>query len=345
MKKQNGNSRLFICPGRYIPYWYIMVTFMVIIFPLLIILVFTGCSPQQTIPTSTQSPNTPQVSNSISSSPSSIASQAASKPSMPVIIMASTTSTRDSGLMDVLLPLFSQRTGYIVKPIYVGSGQAMTMGERGEADVLLVHAPAAEINFMKNGHGVDRRLVMHNDFILVGPPSDPAGVRGLTSIIEALQKIADRKINFYSRGDNSGTDQIEKFLWGKIGIPVKDGSASNPPWYLEANLGMGDLLRVVSEKQGYTITDRASYLNNLKTLSLEIMVQGDRSLLNVYHVIVINPAKSSRINYEGAKAFADFMVGSEVQSIIAKFGVDKYGQSLFFPDAGKTDAELGLPIE
>ncbi|MCR4392859.1 MAG: substrate-binding domain-containing protein [Dehalococcoidales bacterium] len=259
--------------------------------------------------------------------------------------MASTTSTRDSGLMDVLLPVFSKKTGYEVKPIYVGSGQAMTMGERGEADVLLVHAPASEIKFMQNGYGIDRRLVMHNDFILVGPPSDPAGIKGISSVTEALQKISNAKVNFYSRGDNSGTDQLEKSLWAKIGIIVKDGSSSNPGWYLEANLGMGDLLRVVSEKQGYTITDRATYLNNLKTLSLEIMVQGDKSLLNVYHVIIINPAKSSRINYEGAKAFADFMVSSEVQSIIAKFGVDKYGQNLFFPDAGKTDAELGLPVD
>jgi len=259
--------------------------------------------------------------------------------------MASTTSTRDSGLMDVLLPVFRRRTGYTVKPIYVGSGQAMTMGERGEADVLLVHAPASEIKFMQNGHGMDRWLVMHNDFILVGPPADPAGIKGNTSITEALQKIANAGTNFYSRGDNSGTDQLEKSLWSRIGITVKDGSPGNPPWYLEANLGMGDLLRVVSDKRGYTITDRATYLGNLKTLSLEIMVEGDRSLLNVYHVITVNPARSARINYEGAKAFADFMVSPETQAIIASFGVEKYGQSLFFPDADKTDDELGLPVD
>ena len=265
------------------------------------------------------------------------------KPANPEILMSSTTSTRDSGLMDVLIPIFQQKTGYVLKPVYVGSGQAMTMGQQGQADVLLVHAPASEVKFMADGYGIDRKLVMHNDFIIVGPSSDPAGIKGMTSATDALKKIADAKITFYSRGDNSGTDQLEKSLWTKLGIAVKDGSTSNPSWYTEASLGMGDLLRVVSEKQAYTITDRATYLNNQKTLSLDVLVQGDPLLLNIYHVIRINPDKfpKVKINVDGAKAFSDFMVAPDTQQVIGKYGVDKFGQSLFFPDAGKTEAQLG----
>ena len=265
------------------------------------------------------------------------------KPANPEILMSSTTSTRDSGLMDVLIPVFQQKTGYVMKPVYVGSGQAMTMGQKGQADVLLVHAPASEVKFMQDGYGASRQLVMHNDFIIVGPASDPAGIKGVSSATDALKKIADAKITFYSRGDNSGTDQLEKQLWTKIGVTVKDGAASNPSWYTEASLGMGDLLRVASEKQSYTITDRATYLNNQKTLSLAVLVQGDPALLNIYHVIQVNPAKFTevKINTEGAKAFADFMVSPETQKLISQYGVDKFGQPLFFPDAGKTEAQLG----
>lgn len=185
-------------------------------------------------------------------------------PANPEIIMASTTSTRDSGLMDVLIPIFQQQTGYTVKPIYVGSGAAITMGQQGNVDVLLVHSPAAEQKFMDGGYGINRKLVMHNDFIIVGPPSDPAGIKGTTSAVDALQKISDVKINFYSRGDNSGTDALEKSLWEKIGISVQDNSTANPGWYIEGGTGTGmlDLLRIASEKGGYTITDRATYLAN-----------------------------------------------------------------------------------
>ncbi len=259
------------------------------------------------------------------------------------IIMASTTSTRDSGLMDVLIPIFEQQTGYKMKPVYVGSGAAMQMGQQGNADVLLVHSPAAEQKFMDGGYGINRRLVMHNDFIIVGPPADPAGIKGMTSAVDALKKIADAQINFYSRGDNSGTDALEKALWAKIGITVKDNSTTNPKWYIEGGTGTGmlDLLRIASEKGGYTITDRATYVANKSVLDLEIMVQGDPGLLNIYHVIQVNPAKFPNVNAEGAKDFADFMVGPATQELIAEYGIDKYGQPLFFPDAGKTEAELG----
>jgi tungstate transport system substrate-binding protein len=312
-----------------------------IIYPLLItlFLVLTlglfGCS-------GTSSP----VENTTTPAVATTASALTTPSALPAnrdIILASTTSTRDSGLMDVLIPIFQQKTGYIMKPVYVGTGQAMTMAEQGQADVLLVHAPASEVKFMQAGYGINRRLVMHNDFVIVGPASDPAGIKGITSATDALQKIASAKTDFYSRGDNSGTDQLEKSLWAKIGITVKDGSPDNPGWYKEANLGMGDLLRVVSEKQSYTITDRATYLNNRSTLSLDILVQGDAVLLNIYHVIQVNPDKfpGVKLNVDGAKAFSDFMVDPATQAVIGQYGVDKYGQPLFFPDAGKTEASLG----
>jgi tungstate transport system substrate-binding protein len=245
--------------------------------------------------------------------------------------------------MDVLIPIFEQQTGYTVKPIYVGSGAAMTMGQQGNADVLLVHSPAAEVTFMQGDYGIDRRLVMHNDFVIVGPPSDPADIRGMTSAVDALKKIADAKINFYSRGDNSGTDALEKSLWRKIGITVQDNSTTNPSWYIEGGTGTGmlDLLRIASEKVGYTIADRSTYLANHNILSLDILVQGDPILLNIYHVIQVNPEKFPNVNAEGAKAFSDFMVAPATQAIIAEYGMDKYGQPLFFADAGKDEAQLG----
>jgi tungstate transport system substrate-binding protein len=196
---------------------------------------------------------------------------------------------------------------------------------------------------MQNGYGVNRKLVMHNDYLIVGPKSDPAAIKGITVATDALKKIADAKINFYSRGDNSGTDALEKSLWGKIGINVADNSTSNPKWYIEGGTGTGmlDLLRIASEKVGYTITDRSTYLANQKVLSLDVLVQGDPILLNVYHVIQVNPEKFPKVNADVAKAFADFLVDPATQALIAKFGVDKYGQPLFFADAGKTEDQLG----
>jgi tungstate transport system substrate-binding protein len=265
------------------------------------------------------------------------------KPANPEIILSSTTSTRDSGLMDVLLPVFQQKTGYVVKPIYNGSGAAMTLGQQGNADVLLVHSPAAEVTFMQGGYGVNRRLVMHNDFIVMGPPADPAGIKGMTGAVDAFKKMAEAKVNFYSRGDNSGTDAMDKSIFSKAGITVKDGAATNPSWYIEGGAGTGmlDLLRVASEKGGYVLTDRATYLANQKVLSLSIMVEGDPALLNIYHVIQVNPDKFQNVNAAGAKAFSDFMVDPATQTLIGQYGVAQYGQPLFFPDAGKTEAQLG----
>jgi len=253
------------------------------------------------------------------------------------LILATTTSTQDSGLLDMLLPIFEKESGYFVKTIAVGSGQAMKLGEKGEADVLLVHSPEAEKKFMAGEFGGNRRLVMHNDFIIVGPSADPAGVRGIPSSTEAFRRIATTGALFLSRGDNSGTHAKEKGIWKAAG--------TNPEglkWYQQTGLGMGQTLSVAAEKKGYTLADRGTYLSLKRNLGLEILVEGEPLLLNVYHVIEVNPAKWPRVNGAGAKAFGDFMVSRKVQEIIAAFGVEKYGTPLFSPDAGKKPQSLGL---
>ena len=252
------------------------------------------------------------------------------------IILATTTSTQDSGLLDVLLPIFEKETGYFVKTIAVGSGQAMAMGQKGEADVLLVHSPEAEKKFMAEGYGINRRLVMHNDFIIVGPPGDPAKIKTIKSSVESFKKIASAKALFLSRGDNSGTHAKEKAIWKAAGInPEKE------KWYQQTGLGMGQTLSVAAEKKGYTLADRGTYLALKKNLGLEILVEGDAILLNIYHVIEVNPAEWPKVNNAGAKTFAGFMVSKGTQDIIKTFGVDKFGSPLFFPDAGKKEEELG----
>ena len=253
------------------------------------------------------------------------------------VILATTTSTQDSGLLDVLIPIFEKESGYFVKTIAVGSGQAMAMGKKGEADVLLVHSPDDEKKFMAEGFGASRRLVMHNDFIIVGPASDPAGIRGAKTSADALKRIAQAGGLFLSRGDNSGTHAKEKKLWKGAGI-----NPDGQKWYQQTGLGMGDTLNVAAEKKGYTLADRGTYLALRKNLGLAILVEGDAKLLNVYHVIELNTAKWPKINAAGGKAFADFMVSRKVQEIIGKFGVEKFGSPLFFPDAGKKPETLGL---
>jgi tungstate transport system substrate-binding protein len=252
------------------------------------------------------------------------------------IILATTTSTQDTGLLDVLIPIFEKQTGYFVKTIAVGSGQAMAMGQKGEADVLLVHSPAAEEKFMAEGFGVNRRLVMHNDFVIVGPAEDPAKIKGLKSAAEAFKKIAAAQALFLSRGDNSGTHAKEKEIWKTAGVKYE-----GQKWYQQTGLGMGQTLNVAAEKKAYTLTDRGTYLALAKTLKLDILVQGDAVLLNIYHVMEVNPQKWPKVNFAGAKAFADFMVSKATQEVIRTFGVDKYGSPLFFPDAGKKEEDLG----
>ncbi len=252
------------------------------------------------------------------------------------IILATTTSTQDSGLLDLLVPAFEKESGFQVKTISVGSGQAMKMGEKGEADVLLVHSPDAEKKFMTDGFGNTRRLVMHNDFIIVGPAADPAKIKGATAA-EALKRIAQSGTVFASRGDNSGTHSKEKGLWKAAGV-----NPEGQKWYQQTGLGMGQTLNVAAEKKGYTLTDRATYLALKKGLGVEILVEGDGKLLNVYHVIELNTVKWPKVNAEGGKAFADFMVAKKSQETIGRFGVEKFGAPLFFPDAGKKPESLGL---
>ena len=255
------------------------------------------------------------------------------KPARADVILATTTSTQDSGLLDVLIPVFEKKTGYKIKTIAVGSGQAIAMGEKGEADVLLTHAPDAEKKVVAGGAAVNRRLVMHNDFVIVGTADDPVKIKGKKAQ-EALSAIAGGQKIFVSRGDNSGTHQLEKKLWSQSGL--KPGGS----WYQEAGAGMGQTLKIADEKKGYTITDRATYLALKKSLTLEILVEGDAKLLNIYHVMEVNPEKFQKVNKEGAKAFADFLLSSECQTVIAGFGKDKFGQPLFFADGGKTEKDF-----
>ena len=260
----------------------------------------------------------------------------AAQPKQKNIILATTTSTQDTGLLDVLIPIFEKKTGYFVKTIAVGSGQAMTMGAKGEADVLLVHSQAAEKKFMADGNGVDRRLVMHNDFIIVGPPSDPATIRQSKKAAEGFKKISLASALFISRGDNSGTNAKEKEVWKAAGVQPE-----GQKWYQQTGLGMGQTLAVAAEKKGYTLADRGTYLAMKKNLGLDILLEGDGVLMNIYHVIEVNHAKWPKVNAAGAKAFADFMVSKQVQGMVKSFGVEKFGSPLFFPDAGKRVEDLG----
>ncbi len=247
------------------------------------------------------------------------------------ILLATTTSTRDAGLLDSLLPVFERQTRYTVKVIAVGSGQALAMGRRGDADVVLSHAPDAERALVDSGYFVRRLLVMHNDFLFVGPPGDPAGLRGMTDPVAALQQIAQREAPFVSRGDQSGTHQLEQRLWRLTGLqPLSAGG-----WYTESGHGMGETLQMTDQKRAYTITDRATYLAWRDKLQLVPVVEGDPRLYNVYHVLELNPKNAPRINVRGGRAFADFLVSPEAQRLIGDFGKARFGQSLFVPDAGK----------
>ena len=254
------------------------------------------------------------------------------------LILATTTSTQDSGLLDVLIPMFQDQTGYTVQTVAVGSGQAMEMGQQGNADVLLVHSPAAEKQFMDDDWGNDRELVMHNDFVIVGPDGDPAKIKGLSST-DAFKAIAGADATFAARADKSGTSTKELGIWKKAEL---DPATEKPAWYLETGQGMGSTLTIASEKGAYTLTDRATYLANKDNLQLEILSEGDPGLLNVYHVITVNPDKWPKVNKDGALAFMKFMTDPATQDVIGKFGVDKFGQQLFIPDAGKAEEEVGL---
>lgn len=230
------------------------------------------------------------------------ACQTTQRPPNPEVILATTTSTYDTGLLDYLNPLFEQATGYHVKTISVGTGQALALGERGEADVLLVHAPEAELAWMAAGNGTPRLLVMYNDFVILGPANDPAVIRG-SATLEALRRVAFSESTWISRGDNSGTNILENQLWGQLGI-IPEGRS----WYLSVGQGMGQTLNIASERQAYTLADRGTWLARQDTLQLSILVEGDPGLRNIYHVMPVNPAKSSQINAAGGEAYADWLL-------------------------------------
>lgn len=244
------------------------------------------------------------------------------------IILATTTSTQDSGLLDVLVPAFEKEHPYKVKVIAVGSGQALAMGERGEADVILAHAPAAEQKLVDAGVVINRHRVMHNTYLIVGPAADPAGVKG-ASAPDALRRITGKGATFVSRGDDSGTHKQELALWAKAG-----GKPSGA-WYLESGTGMAQTLTIAAEKNGYTLTDNGTYLAQRQRLNLAVMVSGDEQLKNVYHVMQVDPAKFPKVRGAGGQAFVSFMLSEKAQAQIGAFGVAKYGEPLFTADALK----------
>lgn len=265
--------------------------------------------------------------NNSSDKSSAIVNEEATKEEVKIkdLILATTTSTQDSGLLDVLVPMFEEETGYKVKTIAVGTGQALEMGTKGEADVLLVHAPDAEQELVDSGDAVNRKRVMYNDFIIIGPSTDPAGVKGL-SVKEAFLKIAESKAPFISRGDDSGTHKKELGIWKSINLET-----STLENYSETGQGMGATLNVAVEKLGYVLTDRATFLAQEKNLTdLELLVEGDEDLLNIYHVMQVNPGKHEKVNADGAEAFVEFLIKDEPQQTIEEFGKEEYGQSLFF---------------
>jgi tungstate transport system substrate-binding protein len=240
------------------------------------------------------------------------------------MILATTTSTQDSGLLDTILPSFEQSSDCVPKTVAVGSGKAMAMGENGDADVLLVHSPKAEEEFVAEGHGSSREPVMHNDFVLVGPPDDPAGVGAAATAAEAMRLIAQKQAPFASRADNSGTHAKELSLWEEAGI---DPSGS---WYVETGQGMGETLTIASQTRAYTLTDRGTFLAT-SNLESEIKFEGSADLQNPYHVIVVDEGGAT--NVACAKEFSEWIRSEPVQQTIADFGVEKYGQPLFSPDA------------
>jgi tungstate transport system substrate-binding protein len=245
----------------------------------------------------------------------------------PSIILATTTSTQDSGLLDALVPRFEKERGIEVKVIAVGTGAALRMAGSGDADVVLVHAPEAERKYVEAGDLVDGRLVMHNDFVIVGPPDDPAGVRQVKSAVDAMRAIAARGV-FVSRGDDSGTHTQELALWAAARIDSKAVSRRE-----ETGQGMGATLNIADQKRAYTLTDRGTYLSLRKRLGLVIVFQGDPALRNVYHVYAVNRAKHPKARDTEARAFIEFLVSPPVQQAIGAFKRDVYGEPLFFPDA------------
>jgi tungstate transport system substrate-binding protein len=268
------------------------------------------------------------VAGLISSAPAPTLAQSS------VVILSTTTSTQDSGLLDVLVPMFEKKTGLTVKTISVGTGQALALAARGEADVTLAHAASLEKKYVAEGKMFNRQLVMYNDFVLIGPADDPAKIKDTPKAIDALKRIAESQSRFVSRGDKSGTNILELALWKQAGITPKGA------WYIESGQGMGQTLGIANDRRAYTLTDRGTYLAFQKRIDLPILVEKDRPLLNIYSVMEVNPANGPRVNVAGGRAFHEFILAPETQAVIKTFGIDKYGQPLFVPIAGKKDEDF-----
>lgn len=262
--------------------------------------------------------------------------EAQTPPANRDVIVAMTTTTVDTGLMDVLVPLFEKQSGYRVKLVSAGTGQTLTMGARGDADVVLGHAPELERKYVAEGAFVNHRLVMVNDFIVVGPPADPMKIKDMRRLAEAFRRIAEAKAPFVSRADSSGTHLRERTLWRKAGVQPS-GS-----WYIQTGQGQGATLNVASERGAYALTDRGTFLALQKRLSLDVVFEKAQPLMNVYHVMEISPARHPKINHAGGKAFADFLVSPGAQKVIQTFGVEKFGQPLFVPVAGRSEKDFEI---
>lgn len=293
---------------------------------MLFVLVLSGCAPAAETPAATEA-----VAATEAPAETAVPTREAKS---NVLVLATTTSTQDSGLLDYLLPMFEAEFGVEVDVIAVGTGQALALGEDGNADVLLVHSRAKEDAFMEAGHGVRREDVMYNDFVILGPESDPAGIKGMTSAVDAFKKIAETQSPFLSRGDESGTHTKELGIWKKAEIePSGD-------WYQSTGQGMGEVLTMADEQQGYTLSDRATYLARTKEgLNLVLLVEGDKTLFNPYGVIAVDPEKGAFINAELATKFIDWIISVPVQEKIAGFGKEEFGQSLFVPDSAAWNAK------